>query len=278
MPLLPVDRSHDGHSSPVMLSECRPTIGAGSTPTPRHTNPSGVLLHEPTQAFLLNEASSRIRVSGANASSAIVSPGWRNAPGEDDPPSFPPEVAIEVKAIACELPSRLGLPLSRLFVPDIRAEVLTRGLVAEISGTTIWRWLATDAIRPWAYRSWIFPRDPDFEPKEHEYDRGGALAHFAAWDVHQAKIPSRSAQVGSVGRAGPSRRGVAGRPEPQRQVGRLHRLVDDLEQLAGEGLQVQLLPEPAAERRDRLGGVVARSEEHTSELQSRPHLVCRLLL
>jgi hypothetical protein len=47
-------------------------------------------------------------------------------------------------------------------VPDIRAELLTRGLVAEISGTTIWRWLATDAIRPWTYRSWIFPRDPDF--------------------------------------------------------------------------------------------------------------------
>src|SRR3989442_11088672 len=26
------------------------------------------------------------------------------------------------------------------------------------------------------------------------------------------------------------------------------------------------------------GGAAARSEEHTSELQSRPHLVCRLLL
>src|SRR3989442_6496980 len=26
------------------------------------------------------------------------------------------------------------------------------------------------------------------------------------------------------------------------------------------------------------GGLVVRSEEHTSELQSRPHLVCRLLL
>src|SRR6266498_963015 len=70
MPLLPVDRSHDGHSSPVMLSECRPTIGAGSTPTPRHTNPSGVLLHEPTQAFLLNEASSRIRVRGVGGTPA----------------------------------------------------------------------------------------------------------------------------------------------------------------------------------------------------------------
>jgi hypothetical protein len=63
------------------------------------------------------------------------------------------------------LPQRLGLPLSRLHVPDIRAEVLHRGLVAEISGTTIWRWLAEDAIRPWSHRSWIFPRDPNFEGK-----------------------------------------------------------------------------------------------------------------
>src|SRR3989442_7326031 len=33
---------------------------------------------------------------------------------------------------------------------------------------------------------------------------------------------------------------------------------------------------PAPDDRQRLG--VDRSEEHTSELQSRPHLVCRLLL
>jgi hypothetical protein len=56
------------------------------------------------------------------------------------------------------------LPLSRLQVSDIRSEVITRGLTAEISGTTIWRWLAEDAIRPWAHRGWIFPRAPDFEP------------------------------------------------------------------------------------------------------------------
>ncbi|MGH3904063.1 MAG: transposase [Pseudonocardiaceae bacterium] len=72
---------------------------------------------------------------------------------------------MAVKAIACELPARLGLPLSRLHVPDIRSEVIRRGLVAAISDTTIWRWLATDAIRPWTHRSWIFPRDPDFGPK-----------------------------------------------------------------------------------------------------------------
>ena len=74
-------------------------------------------------------------------------------------------MAIEVKAIACELPSRLDLPLSRLFVPDIKAEVIRRGIVASISGSTIWRWLDNDAIRPWTFRSWIFPRDPAFEAK-----------------------------------------------------------------------------------------------------------------
>ena len=72
---------------------------------------------------------------------------------------------VEVKALACELPQELGVPLSRLHVPDIRAEVIRRGLVAEISGATIWRWLAADAIRPWTHRSWIFPRDPDFPTK-----------------------------------------------------------------------------------------------------------------
>jgi hypothetical protein len=29
-----------------------------------------------------------------------------------------------------------------------------------VSDSTIWRWLHEDAICPWRYRSWIFPRDP----------------------------------------------------------------------------------------------------------------------
>ena len=35
-------------------------------------------------------------------------------------------------------------------------------MVASISGTTVWRWLHQDAIRPWQHRYWLFPRDPDF--------------------------------------------------------------------------------------------------------------------
>ena len=43
--------------------------------------------------------------------------------------------------------------------------MIRRGIVASISGSTIWRWLDNDAIRPWTFRSWIFPRDPAFEAK-----------------------------------------------------------------------------------------------------------------
>jgi DDE superfamily endonuclease len=74
-------------------------------------------------------------------------------------------VVVAVKAIACELPATLGVPFSRLSCADVRDVAIERGVVAQISGTTIWRWLAADAIRPWCVRSWIFPRDPDFEAK-----------------------------------------------------------------------------------------------------------------
>lgn len=44
-------------------------------------------------------------------------------------------------------------------------QVQQSGLVASISGSTLWRWLHQDAIRPWYHRSWVFPRDPDFAVK-----------------------------------------------------------------------------------------------------------------
>jgi hypothetical protein len=74
-------------------------------------------------------------------------------------------VVAEVKALACELPARLGLPLSRFSRAELRRHVLSAGIVASISGVTIWRWLHEDALRPWSRRSWVFPRDPNFASK-----------------------------------------------------------------------------------------------------------------
>jgi len=74
-------------------------------------------------------------------------------------------VVAHVKALACELPAKLGLPLSRFSRAELRRHVVAAGIVAAISGVTIWRWLHEDALRPWSRRSWIFPRDPQFARK-----------------------------------------------------------------------------------------------------------------
>lgn len=157
-----------------------------------------------------------------------------------DQPDFPPSVVVSIKALACELPHTRGVPLSRWSITELKQEALKRGLVASVGETTLWRWLTEDAIRPWAQRTWIFPRAPDFAAKagrvldlyegvwdgkplspadcilsadektsiqarnrihatlppapgrpmrvEHEYERKGAWAYIAAWDVRRAKI------------------------------------------------------------------------------------------
>ena len=67
------------------------------------------------------------------------------------------------EALACARPAELELPLARLSSAEIARVAVARDIVEAISTTTVWRWLAEDALRPWRYRSWIFPRDPDFE-------------------------------------------------------------------------------------------------------------------
>jgi DDE superfamily endonuclease len=150
---------------------------------------------------------------------------------------------VQVKALACELPAETGVPLSRWSAPELAVEAVNRGIVAAVSASTVRRWLAEDALKPWQHRSWLFPRDPDFAVKaarvldlyaatwqgeplgerefvvcadektsiqarcrchptlppgkarmmriEHEYERKGALAYLAAYDVHRAQVIGR---------------------------------------------------------------------------------------
>src|SRR6266581_5797525 len=55
--------------------------------------------------------------------------------------------------------------MPRWSVSELRREVVAQGVVAQISGTPLGRWLSQDALRPWQQRSWIFPRDPQFALK-----------------------------------------------------------------------------------------------------------------
>ncbi|MGH9099072.1 MAG: IS630 family transposase [Acidimicrobiales bacterium] len=156
------------------------------------------------------------------------------------PRRFGAAVVAGIKALACEPPEQRAVPLSRWSSLELAAQAVSEGLVETISSSTVRRWLHTAAIKPWQYRSWIFPRDPDFAAKaarvldlyqrvfggvplgphdyvisadeksqlqalsrchpelgvaagrkrrvEFEYDRGGTLAYFGAYDVHSARL------------------------------------------------------------------------------------------
>lgn len=92
-------------------------------------------------------------------------PGLADRPRSGRPRLFPATVVTEVKALACELPTQTQAPLARWSCPELAREAVTRGICKQVSTSTIRRWLAEDAIKPWQHRSWIFPRDPYFAVK-----------------------------------------------------------------------------------------------------------------
>ena len=121
---------------------------------------------------------------------------------------------VALKALACELPARAGVPLARWSRSELRRAVLAQGLSAEISGTTIWRWLSADAIRPWRVRSWLFPRDPAFAAKA-----GRVLDLYARrWDgrplgpTEYVLSADEKTSIQARGRCHPSQPPQPGRP------------------------------------------------------------------
>jgi transposase len=168
--------------------------------------------------------------------------GLKDAPRSGRPPVFTAADRAEAVALACALPAESGVPLSRWSCPDLARELAARCQIAA-SASTIGRWLAADALKPWQHRSWISVRDPQFAAKaarvldlyagiwngeplgagdyvicadektsiqarcrchptlppgkaramrvEHDYQRGGALAYLAAWDVHRGQVTGR---------------------------------------------------------------------------------------
>jgi DDE superfamily endonuclease/Homeodomain-like domain len=85
-------------------------------------------------------------------------------PGRGRKAHFSPLDKAVVKAIACEAVFEDELPLSRLSLADLTARA-GRALGQPISRSTVWRILDADAIKPWQYEHWIFPRDPQFAAK-----------------------------------------------------------------------------------------------------------------
>src|SRR5271154_1748166 len=91
--------------------------------------------------------------------------GLRDRPRSGRPRRFGATGMAGIKALACEPPERRDVPLSRWSSLELAAQARSEGLVESISSSTVRRWLHSAAIKPWRYRSWIFPRDPDFATK-----------------------------------------------------------------------------------------------------------------
>ncbi len=91
--------------------------------------------------------------------------GLKDRPRSGRPRRFGSNVVSGIKALACEPPDRRDVPLSRWSSAELAFQAVSEGLVDAISSSTVGRWLHADAIKPWRYRSWIFPRDPDFALK-----------------------------------------------------------------------------------------------------------------
>ncbi|MFJ3310128.1 IS630 family transposase [Streptomyces sp. NPDC086549] len=87
----------------------------------------------------------------------------RKRPGR--PPSFTALQTAQITALACQLPAETGVPLSRWSCPELAREAAERGIATFLSASTVRRWLARDALKPWQHRSWIFITDAGFRTK-----------------------------------------------------------------------------------------------------------------
>ena len=102
-------------------------------------------------------------IAGENAGPREIFP-WRMARAAAARPIFPPRDRALLKALACERVAETGEPISRQSLDDLTSRA-QKVLGKPISRSTVWRTLDEDAIKPWQYEYWIFPRDPQFLEK-----------------------------------------------------------------------------------------------------------------
>jgi hypothetical protein len=78
------------------------------------------------------------------------------------PVSYGPQERSQVIALVCETLWKHELPLSRFSTADLHRVVTQEEGLASLSHSSLARFLRENALRPWRYRYWLFPRDPEF--------------------------------------------------------------------------------------------------------------------
>jgi len=83
-------------------------------------------------------------------------------PRSGRPVTYGAQERAQVIAIVCETLYKHEQPLSRFSIADLHRIVSQEEGLAYLSHASLARILDQNALKPWRYRYWLFPRDPDF--------------------------------------------------------------------------------------------------------------------
>jgi len=86
-------------------------------------------------------------------------------PRSGRPVTYGAKERAQVVAIVCETLETHQLPLSRFSITDLQRIVVKEVDLAQLSHASLGRMLKQNVLKPWQYRYWLFPRDPDFVTK-----------------------------------------------------------------------------------------------------------------
>jgi len=147
--------------------------------------------------------------------------GLKNAPRSGRPPVFTAADRAEAIALACALPAESGVPLAKWSGPELARDALKpwqhRSWIsvrdpqfAATAAPVLDLYAETWNGQPLGSNDYVICADektsiqarcrchPTLPPgkaramrTEHDYDRGGALAYLAAWDVHRGRVMGR---------------------------------------------------------------------------------------
>jgi hypothetical protein len=113
---------------------------------------------------VLGSTCTRTACAGGVSVGPVRGSPWKTIPDGAVSPPFPPLDRAIVTSIACDVVAHTGNPLSRQSTTDL-AKRASEELNKPISRSTVWRILDADAIKPWQYEHWIFPRAANFFEK-----------------------------------------------------------------------------------------------------------------
>jgi hypothetical protein len=89
----------------------------------------------------------------------------QDLPRSGRPLTYDPVAKAQVVASVCEILHEHQQPLSRFALSDLGQLVRARTRLSQLSQATLSRILSQNALKPWQFRYWLFPRDPDFVAK-----------------------------------------------------------------------------------------------------------------